>query len=103
MEKRRRGYTVLFLILGSVVVVTAGWAICSAHCNRKHFNHTLHIEVIGESESCGTCHLGENRTFTGLPIMNNCMECHDDSDEQVWEQVENIIQRITYEKNHRKI
>ena len=101
MEIKRGGYPVLFFILGSVVVVMVSWGICTAHCQRKHFNHTFHIEVIDESDSCKFCHLSENRTFTGLPIVENCMDCHDDSDKQVWGQVENIMQRVTFAKNSR--
>jgi len=101
--KGRKGFTVMFLILGSVALVIAGWAICSAHCNRKHFDHMLHIEAIAEPGSCAICHLDGNKTFAGLPILQNCMECHDNSDTQVWEQIETIMNRVTYEKRHPKI
>jgi len=103
MEKGRRGFAVLLFVLCSVVVVMVNWAICFADYERRYFNHTLHIEAIDDSESCGICHLGENRTFAGLPILQNCMNCHDDSDKLVWEQVENIMTRVTYEKYQRKI
>ena len=103
MNKGRRGYTVLFFILCSFVVVMVSWTICTAHSQRNHFNHTLHIDVIDDSESCGICHLDDSGTFAGLPVLKNCMNCHNDSDKQVWEQVEDIITRTTYEKARRKI
>lgn len=103
MEMGRRGYTVLYCISCSVVAVMVSWSLCAAHYRENHFNHTLHIEAIEESDSCGICHLGENRTFAGLPILDNCMDCHDDSDKQVWEQVEDIMKRVVFEKKNRKI
>jgi len=93
----------LFYILGSVVVVMVSWAICTAHCQSEHFNHTLHIEIIDDPESCEICHLDENRTFAGLPIIENCTGCHDDSEKQVWEQVENIMKRVAFEKKRQRI
>lgn len=102
MEKRRRG-AALFFILCSTTLVMVSWTISAADNHEKYFNHLLHIEAAGESESCGVCHLGEHRTFTGIPVLECCQNCHDASDTEVWEQVENIMKRVNFEKGRRKI
>ena len=103
MEKGRRAKAVLFFILCSVVVVMVGWTVCTAQSQRKPFDHTLHIETIDDPESCTICHFDDSGTFAGLPVLQNCTDCHDASDEQVWEQVEDIIMKATYKKARRKI
>jgi len=103
ISKGRKGFVAALFILGSMAMVMVGWAICSAHCDRKHFDHALHIEVIDDPGSCVMCHLDEHESFAGLPILETCKGCHDDSDTQVWEQVETIMQRVNFEKHHRKI
>ncbi len=41
-----------------------------------NFDHSLHVEETGD---CETCHfLREDGTFSGIPGIESCMECHTD-------------------------
>ena len=76
-----------------VGVLFVGWilfpiALYSSHSQQVDFSHVLHVDpdVAGiegdtELERCLYCHeLRDDGSFTGIPGLAKCMECHDDSD-----------------------
>jgi hypothetical protein len=40
------------------------------------FNHKVHVEELGECESCH--YLREDGSFSGVPKLANCAECHEE-------------------------
>jgi len=81
-----------FFLLGVIGALIVGWIIFPAVLYSKqaqpiNFNHALHLNpekvdgIEGETkeEKCLYCHqFREDGTFTGIPGLGNCMECHDD-------------------------
>jgi hypothetical protein len=41
------------------------------------FNHKVHVEELGECESCH--YLREDGSFSGVPKLANCAECHEEA------------------------
>lgn len=72
----------LFFILGVALSLVLGWAVFPNLLYSKKnqpvdFNHKLHLEEV--SDSCRTCHfLREDGTFSGVPRLEQCLECHEE-------------------------
>ncbi|MDY6837355.1 MAG: menaquinone reductase multiheme cytochrome c subunit QrcA [Thermodesulfobacteriota bacterium] len=41
------------------------------------FNHQLHVEELGECEGCH--YFREDGSFSGVPKLDNCLECHEEA------------------------
>ncbi len=75
------GLGVIFFMVAFLVCFLSGWLLFPKLLYSKkeqpfNFDHQLHTEEIGD---CETCHfLREDGTFSGLPNLESCMECHTD-------------------------
>ncbi len=73
------GLGVIFFIAAFLICFLSGWLLFPKLLYSKkeqpfNFNHALHVEETGD---CETCHfLREDGTFSGIPKMETCLECH---------------------------
>ncbi len=73
---------ILFFIIGFAASLVIGWGIFPKLLySQKHqpinFNHVLHVEEV--DDGCESCHyFREDGTFSGIPDLESCMECHED-------------------------
>ena len=89
----------VFLLIGLISSLIIGWviypiALYSKQPQPMNFNHALHlnpdkvdgIEGDTEAEKCLFCHaFRDDGTFSGIPRLAKCMECHDDPDSPLGE------------------
>lgn len=113
----------VWLFAGGVAVVAAGAAFAvgwqangtKAIVQPVAFNHKVHVETGLE---CGDCHgYFETQTFSGLPTISQCMDCHEEAittspeEEKVrelaaaglpleWEQIYRVPDHVYY--SHRR-
>jgi menaquinone reductase, multiheme cytochrome c subunit len=81
----------LFFFIGLVASLVLGWVIFPkllySHKEQPiDFNHALHVEEV--DDGCQSCHyFREDGTFSGIPKLESCLECHEEllgeSDEEV--------------------
>lgn len=85
---------VIYFVTGLFAALIIGWFVFPALLYSKqvqpmNFNHALHMtpEIVSEikgdteTERCQYCHSFRNDgTFTGIPEINVCSECHKDDD-----------------------
>lgn len=75
------GLGVVFFMVAFVVCFLSGWLLFPKLLYSKHeqpfnFDHALHTAEAGD---CQSCHfLREDGTFSGIPSLASCMECHTD-------------------------
>ena len=73
---------ILFFIIGFAASLVLGWGIFPKLLySQKHqpidFNHVLHVEEV--DDGCESCHyFREDGSFSGIPDLASCMECHED-------------------------
>lgn len=73
---------ILFFIIGFAASLVLGWGIFPKLLySQKHqpidFNHAVHVEEV--DDGCESCHyFREDGTFSGIPDLESCMECHED-------------------------
>ena len=73
---------ILFFIIGFAASLVLGWGIFPKLLySQKHqpidFNHAMHVEEV--DDGCESCHFfREDGSFSGIPKLENCMECHED-------------------------
>ena len=73
---------ILLFIIGFAASLILGWGIFPKLLySLKHqpiiFNHALHVEEV--DDGCDSCHyFREDGSFSGLPDLESCMECHED-------------------------
>jgi hypothetical protein len=76
------GPIILFFILGLVASLIVGWVLFPQllYSQKKQpvdFNHALHNQEI--EEGCENCHFfREDGTFSGVPKLAQCVECHEE-------------------------
>ena len=76
------GTILMFFIFGFVVSLIVGWVIFPELLySRKpqpiNFNHALHNELV--EEGCESCHyFREDGSFSGVPKLSECVECHEE-------------------------
>ena len=82
-EKNGAGATIfLFFILGFVASLIVGWVVFPKLLYSKkkqplNFNHALHVAEV--DEECESCHyFREDGSFSGVPTISLCIECHED-------------------------
>ena len=79
-EKKSGVLGIASVFIGVLVALCFGWIIFPQLLYSKKpqpitFNHKLHVETVGLD--CATCHIaGPNGTFSGLPPLATCAECH---------------------------
>lgn len=73
---------VAFFILGLAASMVIGWVVFPKLLySKKHqpidFNHAVHVNEV--DDSCQSCHyFREDGTFSGIPDLESCMECHEE-------------------------
>ena len=76
------GPITLFFILGLAASLVLGWVIFpqllySQRRQPVEFNHALHNEEV--DEECESCHFfREDGTYSGIPKLEQCIDCHDE-------------------------
>ncbi|MBC8420035.1 MAG: cytochrome c3 family protein [Desulfobacterales bacterium] len=89
----------VFFLLGLIGALIVGWIIFPAVLYSKqaqpiNFNHALHLDsekVDGidgktKAEKCEFCHgFRDDGSFTGIPKLEKCTECHDDPESPLGE------------------
>ena len=82
-EKSGAGATIfLFFILGFVASLIVGWVVFPKLLYSKkkqplNYNHALHVAEV--EEECESCHyFREDGSFSGVPTISHCIECHED-------------------------
>ncbi|MGD8447101.1 MAG: cytochrome c3 family protein, partial [Desulfobacterales bacterium] len=76
------GTITLFFIIGLVASLVVGWVIFPQLLYSKKeqpvdFNHALHNELV--EDSCESCHFfREDGTFSGVPKLAQCIDCHEE-------------------------
>ena len=81
--KNGAGATIfLFFIAGFVASLIVGWVVFPKllYSHKKqpiNFNHALHMKEV--EEGCESCHyFREDGSFSGVPTISHCIECHED-------------------------
>ncbi len=94
------GSGLVYFLAGFMPALIVGWlifplALYSKQPQPIQFSHAVHINPdIGisgdtEIERCLYCHsFREDGTFTGIPRLDTCMECHDDPESPLGEEPE---------------
>lgn len=76
------GGILLAFLIGVVASLIVGWVIFPKllYSQKKQpvdFNHALHVQEV--DDSCTSCHFfQEDGTFSGIPKLDKCMECHEE-------------------------
>lgn len=76
------GTILLFFILGFVASLVVGWVVFPKilYSQKKQpiaFNHALHVELV--EDGCQSCHyFREDGSFSGIPRLAECIECHEE-------------------------
>ena len=77
------GPVILFFILGLAVSLVIGWVVFPAllYSQKEQpvsFNHALHVQQV--ENGCESCHFfREDGSFSGVPTLAQCMECHEEA------------------------
>jgi len=83
---RRGQWCILFPVgafaISFLVHLFVGWIIFPKllYCEKSQpidFNHKLHAEELGECEGCHF--FREDGSFSGIPALSNCVECHEEA------------------------
>ena len=107
----------LFFLAGFIGSLIIGWVIFPMVLYSKqpqplNFSHAIHMDpervdgIEGESEieKCLFCHeFREDGTFTGIPRLAKCTECHDDPDSPLGESPEEIKFLKTYVAEEKEV
>ena len=76
------GPITLFFILGLAASLVVGWVIFpqllySSKEQPIHYNHAKHNELV--EDGCESCHyFREDGTFSGVPKLAQCIDCHEE-------------------------
>lgn len=79
-KKESGGFPILFFIIGFAITLVIGWVIFphllySRNKQPIDYNHKLHLEFV--DNECESCHFfREDGTFSGIPKLEQCVECH---------------------------
>ena len=107
----------VYFIAGLIPALFIGWvlfpiALYSKQEQPVNFSHAIHtdpdiidsIEGDSEVERCLFCHsFREDGTFTGIPKLESCMECHDDPEFPLGETPEEEMFLKEYVENENEI
>jgi len=94
------GPILLFFLIGLVLSLVVGWVIFPAvlYSDKNqpiNYNHKLHVENV--EDSCESCHyFREDGSFSGIPKLENCLECHEEAqgeDAQEIKFIEDYVQK----------
>jgi hypothetical protein len=73
---------IVFFIIGLAVSLFVGWSIFPKllYSQKKQpidFSHSIHLDAAGDCESCH--YFREDGSFSGIPELSNCVECHEEA------------------------
>jgi hypothetical protein len=80
----RQGW--IFFVAGLIVALIIGWVVYPAllYSERSqplHFSHAHHGPDSSAGMECEDCHyFYEDGSFSGIPKLEKCMECHEDAE-----------------------
>ena len=84
----------IFLLSGLIVALIVGWIVFplilySKKSQPLNFSHVSHGPESDAGLECEECHFFyEDGTFSGIPGIENCMECHEDPESPLGESPE---------------
>ncbi len=117
LDLRAASKGMLFFLIGLAGALIAGWIIFpvvlySSQPQPMNFSHALHMDpekvdgIDGDStvERCLFCHeFREDGTFTGIPRLAKCMECHDDPESPLGDSPEEKAFLKNYVANEKEV
>jgi menaquinone reductase, multiheme cytochrome c subunit len=77
------GPIIVYFIVGVVISLIIGWVVFPELLYSKKeqpidFNHAMHLEEV--EDDCASCHyFRADGTFSGIPTLENCLECHEEA------------------------
>lgn len=96
------GPIILFFIAGLVASLIIGWVIFpkvlySQKEQPINFNHVLHVGEV--EDGCQSCHyFREDGSFSGIPKLASCVECHEEVLGETEEEAKFIAQYVDKER-----
>ena len=84
----------IFFVVGLIAALIVGWivfplALYSEKSQPLHFSHASHGPESDAGMECEECHFfHEDGTFSGIPGIEKCMECHGDPESPLSESAE---------------
>ena len=84
----------IFFVVGLIVALIVGWIVFphilySEKSQPLNFSHASHGPESDAGMECEECHFFyEDGTFSGIPGINKCMECHEDPESPLSEDPE---------------
>ena len=96
------GPIILFFIAGLVASLIVGWVIFprvlySRREQPVNFNHALHVGEV--EDGCQSCHyFREDGSFSGIPKLASCVECHEDVMGETEEEAEFVAEYVARER-----
>jgi hypothetical protein len=81
-DNRSAGPVILFFIIGLFASLSLGWIIFPKllYSKKKQpidFNHLLHMAEV--EDGCESCHFFRaDGTYSGVPKLDQCIECHEE-------------------------
>ncbi len=92
------GSLLLFFLVGLIASLLVGWVafpklLYSEKKQPIDFNHVLHVETV--DEGCESCHfLREDGSFSGVPKLAQCTECHEEAQGEDPEEIKFVTQYV---------
>jgi hypothetical protein len=86
----------IFFLIGLIVALIVGWIIFplvlySEKSQPLEFSHAGHGPESDAAMECEECHFFyEDGTFSGIPGISKCMECHEDAESPLGEDPEEV-------------
>lgn len=73
---------IIFFVIGLAVSLIVGWVVFPwfLYAQKQQpidFSHSIHLDAVGECESCH--YFREDGSFSGIPGLGNCVECHEEA------------------------
>jgi hypothetical protein len=92
------GTITAFFLVGVAASMIFGWIVFPELLySKKHqpidYNHRVHLDVV--SNGCQSCHFfHEDGSFSGIPNLANCRECHEDVQGESKEEIKLVEQYV---------
>jgi menaquinone reductase, multiheme cytochrome c subunit len=99
----------IFFVVGLIVALIVGWLVYpallySTKSQPLRFSHALHGPESSAGMECEDCHFfHEDGSFSGIPKLEKCMECHEDPESPLSDDPEEMKLLTEYVKPHKEI
>ncbi len=96
------GPIILFFIIGLIASLIVGWIIYPKllYSRKKQpigFSHVLHVEEV--EDECESCHFfREDGTYSGVPKLEQCVECHEEIQGDSQDEVKFVEEYVSKER-----